>query len=478
MPGMSSNNDRLKEEGLMRKQFLPVVLMLAITTILLMPCHAYEALRGPTGLLQFNKEKAFDGYTLISPMTSRTSYLIDMEGYIVHKWDTDYIPGLYGELLPNGNLLRAGRPKGAPIAFGGTGGIIQEIDWNGKVVWEYKELTPTAVQHHCFHRMPNGNTLVLGWEYKSYEEAVAKGRDPKTLPKEGYTYDKIVHKGIWPDYVKEVNRDGKVVWEWHVWDHLGKGPDKLDINFILPNEHAIHYMANTDWTHFNTVGYIPEKDQVILNSRNFGEFYLIDKKTGKIVYRWGNPCAYGAGKCPTFLEDGDQQVFGPHHSVYLPNGNFMVFDNGWYRPERNRSRAIEMDPKTGKIVWQWQANIANSFYSEYQGATQRLTNGNTLITSSGQGHLIEVTGGAKPEVVWEYVIPVVGFEKDGRPTAKCFIDDKMELRSTDTQTLANVIHRAYRYPKDYPAFTGKNLSNRRPFREDCPVMWKIWQEQK
>ena len=38
----------------------------------------------------------------------KTTYLIDMEGNIVHQWDTEYGPGAYAELLPNGNLLRGG----------------------------------------------------------------------------------------------------------------------------------------------------------------------------------------------------------------------------------------------------------------------------------------------------------------------------------------------------------------------------------
>jgi len=57
-------------------------------------------------------------------------------------------------------------------------------------------------------------------------------------------------------------------------------------------------MAGPDWTHFNTVEYIAETDQIILNSRNFGEFYLINHKTGAIEWRWGNPSAYGKGKGP------------------------------------------------------------------------------------------------------------------------------------------------------------------------------------
>ncbi len=63
-------------------------------------------------------------------------------------------------------------------------------------------------------------------------------------------------------------------------------------------------MHTYDWSHLNTLVYVAETDQVLTNSRNLTEFYLIDHKTGKLQYRWGNPCAYGAGKCPVLLRCG------------------------------------------------------------------------------------------------------------------------------------------------------------------------------
>ncbi len=36
---------------------------------------------------------AYVGYTLIAPMNSRAVTLIDMEGQVVHTWQTSYVPG-------------------------------------------------------------------------------------------------------------------------------------------------------------------------------------------------------------------------------------------------------------------------------------------------------------------------------------------------------------------------------------------------
>lgn len=447
------------------KKWLLMSILTLFVWVTVTPVHAYEATGGPTGLIRYKKGDAYEGYTLFSPMMSNTSYLIDMEGNVVHKWDTNYRPGLYAELLPNGNLLRGGRLDDPPVKFGGRSGLVQEIDWNGKVVWQYKNHSPKSVHHHTFCRLPNGNTLVLSWEYKTYEEAIAKGRDPYTLPKEGYEFAGTVHKGIWPDYLEEVNPAGQVVWTWHAWDHVGTGPNQLDINFCLPK--AAKYMANADWNHMNSIAYIPETDQIVLNSRNFGEFYLINHKTGAIENRWGNPSAYKAGRGPSWIDDGDQQLFGPHDVSVLKNGNFLIFDNGWKRPEGMRSRVVELDLKKNKIVWQYATNVTNSFYSAFQGGAQRLPNGNTLICSTGQGHIFEVTGGSRPQVVWEYIVPVVG-----PGSTKCFIDDREDIVDASEEILKNIVHRAFRYGKDYPGLKGKDLSQRKKLT-DCPEMWKL-----
>ncbi|MBW1775498.1 MAG: aryl-sulfate sulfotransferase [Deltaproteobacteria bacterium] len=443
----------------MKKLILGVLVLFVFLFTSIASTMAYEAMVGPTGVLKYDKAKSFGGYTLFSPMLGcKTTYLIDMEGNVVHKWDTDYGPGLYAILLPNGNLLRGASLKKKATTIGGAAGMVQEIDWDGKVVWEYKLSTPTEIQHHTFCRLPNGNTMLLAWEFKSIDDALAKGRIPNTLPTSLFDRGKHYY-GFWSDFVREVDKAGKTVWEWHAWDHIGTGPNQLDINYKLPEPVGGSY-PNFDWTHYNTVEYIPESDHVLLNSRNFSEFYLINHKTGAIEWRWGNPSAYGQGKRPSWYDNGDQKLFGSHNATYLGKDRFLVFDNGSERPEGNRSAAMEVDRKTNKIVWEYESKHSNSFFSYRQGACQRLPNGNTFITSTHGGHLFEVTPSKK--IVWDYVSPV-HFGK-----AKCFLED-----GDGHNMMANMIHRAYRYGKDYPGLKGKDLSKKVPLK-DCPDFWKLY----
>jgi hypothetical protein len=113
-----------------------------------------------------------------------------------------------------------------------------------------------------------------------------------------------------------------------------------------------------------------------------------------------------------------------------------------------------MDPKNKVIVWQYAPRSANSFYSAFQGSAQRLPNGNTLACSTGQGHIFEVT--PNRQIVWEFIVPT-----NFQGSANCFAEDAV-----------GTVHRAYRYGKDYPAFQGKDLSKRRPFKLGCLELWR------
>ena len=394
------------------------------TALLLFPrrAKAVETMSTPTGVLICDKEKALDGYTLISPMQSTSSYLLDMEGNIVHEWKTAGLPGLYAELLPNGNLLRGIRYE-KKVPFGGVSGGLQEIDWDGNVVWEHNIYDDGRLSHHAFDRMPNGNTLIVAWEHKTCEEAEAKGRKPGTLPRPGEdTGHSPAYDGLWADYIVEVDKEGREVWSWHAWDHIDTGKDEFDINYRLPIK---NYYGDSDWMHLNSVRYNPETDQILISSRNFCEAFIVSHDAeGRVLWRFGTPASHGEGERPSFYDDGSQVLFGNHDATWLGNDRISLFDNGWQRPQANRSRAVVMDMASGRITWEYAANNLNAFYSAYQGSAQRLPNGNTLITNGAVGQFQEVT--PDHEIVWEYISP--WYNPNGK---------------------FNLVYRAYRVPYDY-----------------------------
>jgi len=89
-----------------------------------------------------------------------------------------------------------------------------------------------------------------------------------------------------------------------------------------------------------------------------------------------------------------------HDAEILENGNLMLFDNSGLG---RFSRVIESEPVTREVRWSYAGSPSQPFYSQYIGAAQRLPNGNTLITESGEGRAFEVRRDGT--IVWEYNSP-------------------------------------------------------------------------
>jgi hypothetical protein len=432
------------------------------------------------GLIR-NDPGAFTGYTLISPLQSRSTFLIDMQGRVVKTWDTDSTPSSIAYLLDNGNLLRAGLAPNAPFGnTAGGGGKMQEFNWNGELVWDFAWGTATATQHHDFTRLPNGNILMLVKERKTAAEAIAAGRIPSTV--EGTE--------VQPDSLVEIKPNGRtggeVVWEWHVWDHLVQDHDKEKANFgdvaAHPELVDVNYnvvagrRANPDWTHFNAVTYNAELDQVMVSLRNFSEIWIMDHSTttreaamhaggrrgkgGDLLYRWGNPQVYRAGTAV------DQRLYGQHNAHWIPKGlagagHILIYNNGDTRPgtryssveeivlpaDANGRYSVGADRKFGpdQAVWSYSAPNPADFYSVNISGVQRLPNGNTLICAGAPGIIFEVT--ADKKVVWQYNIPGFG----GRGGAN-----------------GRNVFRAYRFGPDFPGFAGKQLVAGKALTEMVP----------
>jgi Arylsulfotransferase (ASST)/Domain of unknown function (DUF4214) len=334
-------------------------------------------------------------------------------------------------LLGNGELLHTGNVGNTSFDAGGAGGIVQTIDWDGNVTWEYNYSSTSYLQHHDVEMLANGNILMIVWQYKSNAEAIAAGRKPSNL----------TDGELWPDSVIEVkptgSNTGQIVWEWHIWDHLVQDYDSTKSNYGVVADHPelidINYVINpgADWNHINAVDYNADLDQIVLSVHNFSEIWVIDHSTttveaashsggnngigGDLLYRWGNPQAYGAGTAT------DQLLFVQHDAEWIENGdpgegNIIIFNNGGGRPEGDYSSIEEISPPVNldgsytlvagssygpdKSSWTYTAKNPGDFYAKNISGQQRLPNGNTLICDGPSAHFFEVT--ETGETVWDY----------------------------------------------------------------------------
>ena len=92
---------------------------------------------------------------LFNPNRSPTTYLVDAAGQVVHTWQHDLEPGGGAYLLENGHLLRGAREPDVPVfSGGGQSGRLQEITWDGEVVWDFRFANEDHLLHHDMAVMP------------------------------------------------------------------------------------------------------------------------------------------------------------------------------------------------------------------------------------------------------------------------------------------------------------------------------------
>lgn len=269
-------------------------------------------------------------------------------------------------LLPDNH--RTGRPR------------VIEVNMLGEIIWEYQ--LPESLRQYTnpgfdVELLPNNNLLLLlprkgVFEINRKGEIVWKYLDAKVshdadrLPN-GNTLVAFGNEDKISDaQVKEVNRKGEVVWKWHAGDHFNKEPFR-DI-------------YRQGWTHTNAVLRL-SNGNTLISLRNFNFLVEVDPQ-GMIV-----------------RTIGEGVLKRQHDPEILPNGNILLANH------RRPHSAVEIDPSTGRIVWEypmpdpstWPVRDAN-----------RLPNGNTLITAATK--IVEVTSDG--EVVWQLVLKGVDIKRE------------------------------------------------------------------
>jgi len=459
-------------------------LLLECLLVILM-CTLSLAQDRTIGVLYSDTSKMSEGYTLFAPKHYTSTYLIDNQGRVINSWESStYEPGQSVYLLKDGSLLRTCFNKQSNSTGGGEGGRIEGYDWDDNLIWEFDYSTTNYVSHHDIEPLPNGNILVLAVEKKTYNECVAAGFNPN------YLQDVLSRGYMLPDYIIEIEptlpEGANIVWEWHVWDHLVQDYDTTKENYGNPASHpelvdvnGTNKQLSYFWNHMNSIDYNAEFDQIMMSVRGNSELWVIDHSTtteeaaghsggtygkgGDLLFRWGNPSTYSRG------DRNDQMLFEQHDCQWVEpgkpgEGNILVFNNGLSRLDgSNYSSVDEIVPPVDssgfyilaagsafephELLWTYTAPNKTDMYAEAISGAQRLWNGNTLICDGTHGTFLEVT--PVKELVWEYNCPV---DNNGPMTQG--EEPGLDVR----QHQYNAVFKIQRYPTDYTAFDGKDMT--------------------
>ena len=382
----------------------------------------------PTGTTSYDPDRAFNGYTVLSPLQTQAVLVIDMNGTVVKRWDDfNNSAGGPARVLPGGFVMSA---SGARAPHQESLELVQR-DFDGNVLWRFSHAEEiktregtsiwSARQHHDWQR----DDFPAGY-YSPQSTPAATPGNTLILTHTDRTQSNVADVPLEDDRLIEVTAKGEVVWEWVASDHIDAFGFAADARKAIKAARAFNKgRGSYDWLHVNSATYVgPNKwfdqgdkrfapNNVIISSRE-ASFLAIVARDGGTVWRLG----------PDFSESKElraiRQIIGQHHAHLIPKGlpgegNLLVFDNGgtsgygFANPTapdgvgaftRATSRVLEINPVTLELVWSY---TNARFYSSNISSAQRLPNGNTLITAGAGGRLFEVTKDGA--IVWEYIYP-------------------------------------------------------------------------
>ena len=268
-----------------------------------------------------------------------------------------------------------------------------EISFRGEIIWEEPN---DEFLHHDIIRLPNGN--YLGIVETSSLGPIPIGGWTASFQGLGFQADGVTVEFPWVgDKLVEWDKDTKdVVWSWNVFDHFNMSDYDQFGGTWIEAYLSLHY----DWTHVNAVIFDEDESDIYISTRHLSRITKIDYPSGEVLWNLGHQMTSGD------VNMGTDLGFSFQHSLQkLENGNILTFDNGNLAPEFRGtddpvSRAIEIsvDGSDASLVWSYE--LPADLFGFASGNTQKLENGNVLITTvGGGGRSLEVNPGGS--LVWE-----------------------------------------------------------------------------
>ena len=254
--------------------------------------------------------------------------------------------------LKNGNII---------YGQGTSPGSVIEFNLFGKLINEYKIGPDYDIIHHDVVELPNGNLLA--------------------------TVNKLGIPTI-EDHIIEIDRNSKrIIREW-------------DLRKILPTDRFdFRFLKNgSDWFHNNAVIYDEKDNSLILSGQTQGVVKVSWNNELKWILAphvgWSDDYKNYLLKPPNNQPEFDW-TWGQHTPLIKPNGNLMLFDNGFGRnfgnSVNNYSRAVEYNiiENSNNIgghisqVWEYGKERGDEMFSPIISDVDFLEKTNTIYITSG-----------------------------------------------------------------------------------------------
>ena len=310
--------------------------------------------------------------------------------------------------MKNGNILVL-IPRDRIIELDMLGNIVNMWHASGSTDGDEGSIPVDALAfHHEVFEMESGNLLVLGIEYRLFDDYPSSATDPFAPLDETAI--------IAGDVVIEFAPDGTVVNEWSMLDLLD--PYRINFSSLLGLYDGLYEIifgfeaVTRDWSHGNAVIHDTSDDSIIVSFRHQDAVIKFSRQTGDLIWILGphenwDPIEFGPFLLDPLTDDEFFFQYHQHAPDITDDGTYIIYDNGNHRASPfdamlpaadNFSRAVEYkineQTKEVEIVWEYGQFEEEILFTPFIGDAdvQPLT-GNVLITFGAvmPARLIEVT---------------------------------------------------------------------------------------
>ncbi|MEN2402770.1 aryl-sulfate sulfotransferase [Flavobacterium sp. MC2016-06] len=178
------------------------------------------------------------------------------------------------------------------------------------------------------------------------------------------------------DGILILDKKGKELWKWSVFDDLDPMKDKALLK------------TKKDWMHANSLNY--DKDgNFLISFYNNGQIWKVNAKTGKVIWK--------LGKGGTMKMSADSNFSQAHAAHIDQEGSLLFFDNGVDK-KQSSVYALKVNEKDNSVQLDFHIKLPKDIYNDRMGSAYMIDK-ETILCCCSKHHITVLTN-KKGVLLW------------------------------------------------------------------------------
>lgn len=309
-------------------------------------------------LLPQNFKKGF--MLLAKRETPGTAYIVDYKGNLRWYHTIEGTGFKVAHFTKEQTIISILGKNDEPTSYGSE---ILEINLQGDTLTHIKkgQADLKQVLHHEIIKKSENEIVALTVEQKIIDLTSIGGKKQDTINGDG---------------ILILDKKGKQLWKWSVFDDLDPFKDKDLLK------------TKKDWTHANSLSYDTDGN-FLISFYNNGQIWKINSKTGKVIWKLGK-----GGTMKMALDTNFSQAHAAHINQ---EGSLLFFDNGVDK-KQSSVFALKVDEKNNAVKLDYQIKLPKDIYNDRMGSAYMIDK-DAILCCCSKRHITVLTN-KKGVLLW------------------------------------------------------------------------------